>query len=201
MRRTTALALATALSLSLAACGGSGSDSAKKDSSGTSASGSTTKLGPSATAKPTPPGPGDYDDTSGTKAHPPSSQVKVLDALPGSKSAACATVGTQSAVRSGSVAMGDFKQAQSVFKKAKGAYDAQPSFFYVIPQTAKLSKATVRFAPLSGKGKTISIATRQHEDAGQWKYYPIHVKLTSGKWRAQVSSGTSKGCFIFDLKA
>jgi hypothetical protein len=201
MRRTTALALATALSLSLTACGGSDSDKKDSGSASSSGSGSTTKLSPSATAKPTPPGPGDYDDTSGTKARPPSSQIKVLNALPGSKSSACVSVGSHSAMRSGSIAMGDFKQAQSVFKKAKGAYDSQPSFFYVIPQAAKLGKATVLFAPLSGKGKKISVSTRQHEDAGQWKYYPIHVKLTPGRWRAQVSSGNSKGCFTFDMNA
>lgn len=198
MRRTTILALTAALAFSLTACGGSDKGSSDGSSAG---SGSSAKLGPSATAKPTPPGPNDYDDTSGTKAKPPRSQVKVLDALPGPKSAGCVAVGSHAVMRSGSVAMGDFKQAASVFKKAKGAYDSQPSFFYVIPQAAKLSKATVLFTPSSGKGKKISVATRQHEDAGQWKYYPIHVKLTPGSWRAQVTSGNSKGCFIFDMKA
>ena len=139
---------------------------------------------------------GSYDDTTGTGAKKPRSQGTVLNEMSGSKSEKCVVVGAQADVRSGDIAMGNFATARASFKKSKGAaYDADPSFFYVIPQSRKLDGVTVTATSNSVKGK-IKVKTHQVEDAAQWKYYPIHIKLTAkGVWRFKVVSGDSQGCF------
>ncbi len=212
MRRTTTLAVGSILlSFALTGCGGSSDDASKSsssanktdDSSGSGSSGkssSDTATG-KATATPKPPDSNSYDDSSGTKARLPSQQTKVLNALPGSARGGCVTVGKEATVRSGAVAMGDFKVARSNFKKTNGAYDAQELNFFVIPKARKLTRAKVTFTPVSGKGKTVTVATRQHEDAAQWQYYPIHVSITSpGTYRLNVTSGNQHGCFMLKLE-
>lgn len=114
----------------------------------------------------------------------------------GSSSSKCVVVGDQADVRSGAIGMGNFATARETFRKAKGAaYDADPSFFYVIPQSRKLSRVTVTATSSAVKNK-IKFKTSQVEDAAQWKYYPIHIKLTAnGTWRFKVVAGGATGCF------
>lgn len=146
------------------------------------------------------PAAGSYDDTSGTDAKAPKSQAKVLDAMGGAKSGKCVVVGNQTDVRSGRIAMGNFATARQAFKKSNGAaYDADPSFFYVIPESRNLTKVTVTATSASGADK-IRFKTDQVEDAAQWKYFPIHMKLTaSGTWRFKVVAGGAMGCFQADF--
>lgn len=139
---------------------------------------------------------GAYDDTTGTTARRPTSQRKVLAALPGSTSARCVAVGDRRDVRSGKLAMGDFAGARAEFHRTKGAYDAAPSFFYVIPEARDVHRVTVTITPLAGRGVPIRVSTRQVERAAQWKYFPISVKIPSpGPWRFAVRVGSLHGCF------
>lgn len=155
-------------------------------------SGRTTKPpsdGPSPTS-------GSYDDTTGTDAKTPRDQATVLDSMGGSKSGKCVVVGNRADVRSGDIAMGNFATARAVFKKSKGAsYDAAPSFFYVIPQSRKLTGVTVTATSRSATDQ-IRVKTDQVEDAAQWRYYPIQIKLSArGTWRFKVVAGGARGCF------
>ncbi|RLV47607.1 hypothetical protein D9V37_15700 [Nocardioides mangrovicus] len=104
-------------------------------------------------------------------------------------------------MRSGRLAMGDFVSARRLFAHGGSAYDAAESFFYVIPTSSRLTSARVTFSPVSGGGKTTTVTTRQHEEAAQWTYYPVHVKLTPGVWRLTAVSGTDRGCFLLHLTA
>lgn len=145
---------------------------------------------------------GSYDDTSGTTAKKPSSQKKVLDTLPGKSTGGCVDVGSLSAVRSGSVAMGDFADARARFLKTKGAYDADPSFFYVIPESRDAKRVKVVLTPETGHADAIRVVSDQVEDAAQWKYFPISVKIpTPGTWRFSVTVGAEHGCFDADFRA
>lgn len=146
--------------------------------------------------------PGSYDDNTGTTTRPPKSQKKVLVSLPGKQGPGCVAAGDQRDVRSGALAMGDFAQALAQFRRTKGAYDAAPSNFYVIPQDRDARRVVVTLTPLTGPGAPIRVVSRQVEDAAQWRYFPISVKIPSpGTWRFTVTAGGQRGCFEADFRA
>lgn len=146
--------------------------------------------------------PGSYDDDTGTTTRPPKSQKQVLASLPGKQGAGCVAAGDQRDVRSGPLAMGDFADARAQFRKTKGAYDAAPSNFYVIPQDRDTRRVVLTLTPLTGPGTPIRVVSRQVEDAAQWRYFPISVKIPSpGTWRFTVTAGGQRGCFEADFRA
>lgn len=145
---------------------------------------------------------GSYDDTSGTTARPPRSQKKVLATLPGKGAGGCVQVGGRADVRSGRLAMGNFAQARSTYHQNKGAYDAPPSFFYVIPQLRGVHRVSVTLTRVDGHGTPVKVQSRQVEEAAQWKYFPVSVAIPApGTWRFSVSSGSAHGCFEADFRA
>lgn len=148
-----------------------------------------------------PTAPGDYDDTSGTTAKSPKTQTKVLRSFSGSTSASCVQVGSRPDVRSGSFGMGNFVTARKLFARGGGSYDAPESYFYVIPPTRTRNPLTVTLTPQPAAGKPIKEVSRRLEDAGQWKYYPVHVKIPrAGTWRFDVRSSGQRGCFMADFR-
>lgn len=141
------------------------------------------------------PGKGAYDDTSGTPGKAPNNQSAVLTHLPGSKAPGCVTVGSRTDVRSGRMAMGNFADARAAFAKAKSAYDAKESFFYVIPMSRSVKSVTVTATRLGG-GTPVHVRSTDVEQAAQWNYFPIHITLPeSGTWRFRVVSAGAKSCF------
>lgn len=146
--------------------------------------------------------PGSFDDNTGTTTRPPKSQKLVLASLPGKQGAGCVAAGDQRDVRSGPLAMGDFAEARAQFRRTKGAYDAAPSNFYVIPRDRDTRRVEVTLTPLTGPGTPIQVVSRQVEDAAQWRYFPISVKIPSpGTWRFTVTAGGQRGCFEADFRA
>ncbi|MGA8247956.1 MAG: hypothetical protein WB797_13725 [Nocardioides sp.] len=142
------------------------------------------------------PGKGTYDDTSGTRAKAPKNQNAVLTHLPGSKKPGCVAVGTRADVRSGHMAMGNFADARAQFSKAKSAYDAGESFFYVIPMSRSVKSVTVTATRIGGRGAPVRVRSSHVEQAAQWDYFPIHITLpASGTWRFRVTSASARSCF------
>ncbi len=210
--RVVATTFATVLAVGLTACGShqsadtattpsGGSSGASSSSQGSSApdssasdaaSGSGTKAATGHLPK------GAYDDTSGTTARHPKNQNAVLAQLPGSASASrgCVAVGKRPDVRAGSIAMGNFADARAKFRKAKSAYVAGESFFYVIPASRSAGRVTVTATRLGGGGRVARASSHHAEQAAQWKYFPINLTLTSsGTWRFRVSTPTASACF------
>lgn len=146
--------------------------------------------------------PGSYDDNTGTTTRPPKSQKKVLATLPGKRGDGCVAAGDQRDVRSGLLAMGNFADARAQFRETKGAYDAAPSNFYVIPQDRDARRVVVTLTPLTGHGTPVRVVSRQVEEAAQWRYFPISVKIPSpGTWRFTVAAGGQRGCFEANFRA
>jgi hypothetical protein len=142
------------------------------------------------------PGKGAYDDTSGTKAKAPKNQNAVLTQIPGTKTSGCVTVGTRTDVRSGRMAMGNFADARADFAKAKTVYDADSSFFYVIPMSRSVTSVTVTATRVGGAGAPVRVRSTDVEQAAQWNYFPINITLTSaGTWRFRVTSAAGHSCF------
>jgi hypothetical protein len=143
-----------------------------------------------------PPPSGAYDDPGGA-APAPRSQQPVLAHLPGARAQRCVAVGANSAVRSGDLAMGDFAQARADYRAVHGAYDAEPSHFFVIPQSRHARRTTVTITRVGGGAPEIRTSADHLEDAAQWKYFPVTAKITRpGTWRFTVRVGASTGCFV-----
>lgn len=141
-------------------------------------------------------GKGAYDDTSGTPAKAPKNQNAVLTQIPGTKSSSCVAVGTRTDVRSGRMAMGNFADARASFAKAKSAYDAAESFFYVIPMSRSVKSVTVTATRIGGRGAPVRVRSTDVEQAAQWNYFPVNLTLTSaGTWRFRVTSAAGQSCF------
>lgn len=139
---------------------------------------------------------GSYDDTSGTRAKAPKNQAAVLSALPGVAAGGCVKVGSRTDVRSGRTAMGNFALARQNFTRAKSAYTAEPSFFYVVPYSRATHSITVVATRLGGHARPVTVRSRQLEQAAQWNYFPIQIQIpASGTWRFQVTTGADHGCF------
>jgi hypothetical protein len=93
--------------------------------------------------------------------------------------------------------MGDFAQARADFLATHGAYDAQPSHFFVIPQNRTAHRTTVTLTRVGGGAPAIRASADHLEDAAQWKFFPVSVKITRpGTWRFTVRIGDSTGCFV-----
>jgi hypothetical protein len=138
---------------------------------------------------------GAYDDTSGTKLGSPHGQQQVLAHLPGTSKTSCVSVGSRSVVRSGPIGMGSFSQARKVFAAAKTPYNAEPSFFYVIPRQRGAASATV-VATHAGR-PPVTVHVRHLESAAQWHYFPVHLQIPArGSWRFSVTVGADRGCFV-----
>lgn len=193
---------ATAALVAVTGCGGhagrgNGDDDPAHPASAASPPGTPLSLAPSgdATGSPQPPARGSYDDTGGT-GPAPRSQRPVLSHLPG-RAGGCVQAGDHNAVRSGKVAMGDFAQARAEYLAVHGAYDAEPSHFYVIPRSRTAGRATVTMSRVGGGAPAIHASADHLEDAAQWRYFPISVKITRpGTWRFTVSVDGSAGCFL-----
>ena len=168
------------------ASGQSPGDAASKASPGNASS-------PSAGGKPSK---GNYDDISGTTSKGPKNQAAVLTQLPGKATGRCVSVGSRTDVRSGSMAMGNFVLARKNFRQAKSAYDAEASFFYVIPRSRASESVTVVATRLGGRATPVRVHSDQVEQAAQWNYFPVQVQIpASGTWRFRVTIGTQHGCF------
>ncbi len=139
---------------------------------------------------------GAYDDTSGTRAKKPKNQAAVLKQFPGVGAGRCVKVGSRTDVRSGRTAMGNFVLARKNFGAAKSAYDADPSFFYVVPFSRAAHSVTVVATRLGASSKPVRVSSHQREEAAQWNYFPIEIQLpASGTWRFRVTTGSEHGCF------
>jgi hypothetical protein len=139
---------------------------------------------------------GSYDDTSGTPAKKPKNQAAVLKQFPGVAAGRCVKVGTRTDVRSGRTAMGNFALARKNFGAAKSAYDADPSFFYVVPFSRSARSVTVVATRLGAHSTPVRVSTQQREEAAQWNYFPIEIQIpASGTWRFRVTTGSEHGCF------
>jgi hypothetical protein len=192
--------------VAVSGCGGHGGPDARaqREASGSPTAalpGAPLSTGPSggatgpAYAAPGSPPPGSYDDT-GSSGRAPRTQRPVLDHLPGARTG-CVPVGARSSVRSGDLAMGDFAQARADFRATHGAYDAEPSHFFVIPQARTARRTTVTLTRVGGGAPAIRTSADHLEDAAQWKYFPVSAKITRpGTWRFTVRVGASTGCFL-----
>jgi hypothetical protein len=139
---------------------------------------------------------GSYDDTSGTPAKKPKNQAAVLKQFPGVAAGRCVKVGTRTDVRSGRTAMGNFALARKNFGAAKSAYDADPSFFYIVPFSRSARSVTVVATRLGAHSTPVRVRTQQREEAAQWNYFPIEIQIpASGTWRFRVTTGSEHGCF------
>jgi len=146
--------------------------------------------------------PGSYDDTSGTTNGAPHTQTAVLTHLPGSASAQCVVVGAGHDVRSGALAMGDFASARAAYAQAKGAYDAQPTHLYVIPESRHTTRASVTLTRVGGGAAAIHVRSGRAAEVAQWRYFPLNIAITRpGTWRIEAVSGSAHGCFVVTFRS
>jgi hypothetical protein len=136
--------------------------------------------------------------TTAAPHHPASDRKQdvVLNTLPGSKNASCVRINDQRDVRSGQIAMGNFAGALAAYRESKGAYDAPPLNFYVIPESLSAGKVTVTMTPVTADSTARTMTSSQVESAGRWKYFPVSVTVPApGTWRFTAVSGQQRGCF------
>ena len=146
--------------------------------------------------------PGSYDDTSGTTNGTPHTQTAVLTHLPGSAAPRCVTVGERHDVRSGALAMGDFAAARATYAQTKGAYDAQPTHLYVIPQSRTVKSATMTLSRVGGGAAPIRLRSAHAATAAQWRFFPVSVAITRpGTWQIRVVAGSAHGCFVATFRS
>ena len=145
--------------------------------------------------------PGSYDDTSGTANGTPRTQTAVLTHLPGPAVARCVVVGARHDVRSGALAMGDFAAARATYAQTNGAYDAQPTHLYVIPESRSTRSATVTLTRIGGGAAPIRVRSDHAADAAQWRFFPVALAITRpGTWRIKAASGSAHGCFVVTFR-
>jgi hypothetical protein len=123
-------------------------------------------------------------------------QSRVLDALPGSRSASCAIVGDRTDVRSGDVAAGNFVVARKSYAKQVPIAEVPTVFLYLIPQhAASLRVATARVS-LVGSGTSRMVTSTSVEQADQWQYFAMQIPVRQpGRYRLTMAAGTDRGCF------
>ncbi len=121
----------------------------------------------------------------------------VLDKLPGTtKSDACVTVGTKRDVTSGTIAMGNFKTARTLYASQHGKAKRTVNL-YVIPKHRSMPGVHISMKSTSGNGGTRTVTSKDVEPADIWKYYSVHLPVPApGTWRLDVRSGSDQGCFI-----
>jgi hypothetical protein len=124
-------------------------------------------------------------------------QSSVLGALPGSSSTSCATVGTHTDLRSGSVAMGNFVLAGKQYRTEARKSGIPEVGLYLIPQHAKhLKRATLTLDP-RGSGKSKTITTRSVEDTDTSRYFAVQLPVAApGTYQLSVVSGQDHGCYV-----
>lgn len=120
-------------------------------------------------------------------------QTSVLNRLPGSASSSCATVGTQTDVRSGSLAVGNFAEARAAV--AKGAANGAEVSFYVVPADGAAMPG-VRLKATSPTGAVRTVSSTQVEQADTWYYYRVALPVRDrGSWRLEFTAGGDTGCY------
>ena len=120
----------------------------------------------------------------------------MLDSLPGSPTAACATVGKHTDLRAGGVAVGNFVTARSTFAKQFGKSEVTDVFLYVIPQhAAHMSKVDVRVQP-THSGSASTVVSKDVENANGAQYYAVDLPIPKpGTYRLEMTAGADRGCY------
>jgi hypothetical protein len=128
-------------------------------------------------------------------------QQSVLASLPGSSSPSCAEVGSNSNLRSGSVAVGNFVSARKQYRSTVDTTEVPELSMYVIPlHAAHLRSATVTVDP-QGKGATKKVTTRAVQQADASQYFSLQVPIAApGRYRLSVASGPDRGCFLVSFR-
>jgi hypothetical protein len=124
-------------------------------------------------------------------------QHSVLQALPGSASASCVTVGSGSTVRSTSLAAGDFAQARSDYRHQHPAPPQLPTVtLQVIPEhPGSMPGVVVDVVPV-GQGQPRTVRSHVTNTAGDVQYYSAQVPIQApGTYRLEMRSGSDHGCF------
>jgi hypothetical protein len=132
-------------------------------------------------------------------AHP-KTQSRVLDALDGSATARCVSVGKEGDLRSGPIAMGNFARARADFADQADSMEQPLVHFYVIPQHLRgAAGASVTLTPVGG-GDARTVRVHRLESADVWKYYAVSINIpAAGSYRMTVRSGDDRGCFLVDF--
>lgn len=123
-------------------------------------------------------------------------QTGVLNSLPGSSAPSCATVGSRTDVRAGSIAAGNFVVARKKFKSELGRTEVPSVFLYVIPQHAKGTHTLrVTVQPRAG-GAAHTVRSTSLEQADQWHYFALDLPVPApGTYRLRMNAGQNSGCF------
>lgn len=127
-------------------------------------------------------------------------QTVLLQRVPGSASAACHKVGARRDVRGGDFLAGPFDTAATLYGKKQTGLSRRNVRLYWVPLHSKpMSGLTLKLTNLQ-TGKSIVIRQKTVADAEQWKFYDTQLRLRQGgTWRAEASSGSDRGCFVFSL--
>ncbi|MER7073571.1 hypothetical protein [Terrabacter sp. NPDC000476] len=102
-------------------------------------------------------------------------------------------MGTQTDVRSGSLAVGNFAQARAAV--AKGAVNGAEVSFYVVPADGAAMPG-VRLKATSPTGAVRTVSSTQVEQADTWYYYRVALPVRDrGSWRLEFTAGADTGCY------
>jgi hypothetical protein len=175
-----------------------GSSSASRSPSSSAAASSKARTHPresSRTSSKVPPTSAPYS-TPGRAPEQQPNQISVLNSLPGHASASCATVGTNSDIRSGSIAAGNFQEARKQYATDIKTTETPQLNLYVIPQNARgMRKLTVTVDP-PGSGPNQTVTSNQVEEADQWRYFALVLPVRDpGAYQLSMTSGANHGCF------
>lgn len=126
-------------------------------------------------------------------------QAKLLRAMPGEQTQACATVnaGTR-AMRSGQLAIAGFAEARDAVATAKKGKPVKVHL-QVIPQhSASVKRVTLDVTAPDGANKRVTSTNR--DTANGWTYFSVTVPITKhGNWKIEAKAGSDKGCFVASL--
>lgn len=132
----------------------------------------------------------------------PKTQQMVLDKLPGNtRAGSCVSVRNKRTVTSGTIAMGNFKAAQELFRAHHDKPGSTTLNFQVIPKHRSMPGAHITLSPAKGPGKTHTSTSHDVEPANIWKYYSVQLPIPkAGTWQIKVQSGSDRGCFIVNFQ-
>jgi hypothetical protein len=186
----------SASSASSAAGSSTAGSSGAGPSSSSSAAGSSGAVGPKPTTSSANSTAAPYPTPSGQHPSPIAEQSVVLNAMPGSASTSCASVGNNTNFRSGGLASGDWVAARKSFASQFGKTEVPAMNLYVIPQhSATMTKVVITIAP-TGPGTTTSYTSTSAEQADQYSYYAVSLPIRNpGTYRLSMVAGADKGCF------
>jgi hypothetical protein len=124
----------------------------------------------------------------------PGRQDSVLESLPGEAKSGCVDVGSQRDVRSGSMAAGNFADAQAKFS---GSPTSSIPFYFIPVDLTGDPELVVELKRLDGSGSD-EIRSSQIQTADEWRYYPVMITIpAAGKWEIKASAGAaSSGCWV-----